>query len=582
MAAACVSRLIAFCIVAILVAAPPPVKAAQSANTDAPLWAGKTWKIYDKFNWWHLDLEISPSGDKYKAELRNDQDMSRQIVCSGAVLANGDIETSNCDLPNKNWASRGLSGSLYKLEMSSGGGGFGGGTFVNTELLNYKKQTAEATPQIATAQAPAGLRYLGCFRDSGSPNGLTGRDVSGVMVDDDEMTTERCSSYCRKEGFRYAATQWSRQCFCGDSYGHYGQAINCDMKCSGDWNNVCGGDWANSVYDLRPGTATEQAADVSRTPAPVTTDLATAPSPPISQTAADSATWNEIQYSTDIADYQQYLEKFPNGLFVPLAEKKLRSLIAMAAQSDQPNDSEDQSMAGIDFGEYHALIIGINDYKHLPKLKSAINDARAVAATLELNYGFNVTLLIDPDRSDIIDAFDDYRTALGPQDNLLIYYAGHGWLDEESGRGYWLPRTAKSDRRSNWLSNATITDTLKVLLAKHIIVVADSCYSGTLTRAAPINLRDKDYFKRMASKSARVALVSGGLEPVADQGGGGNSPFAGAFITALKNNDRVIDGTKLFGLIRRPVMLAAKQTPRYSDVRDAGHDGGDFLFVRKQ
>jgi hypothetical protein len=50
----------------------------------------------------------------------------------------------------------------------------------------------------------------------------------------------------------------------------------------------------------------------------------------------------------------------------------------------------------------------------------------------------------------------------------------------------------------------------------------------------------------------------------------------------LKNNQAIIDGTALFNQIRRPVMIAANQTPRYSDVRNAGHEGGDFLFVRKQ
>ncbi len=86
----------------------------------------------------------------------------------------------------------------------------------------------------------------------------------------------------------------------------------------------------------------------------------------------------------------------------------------------------------------------------------------------------------------------------------------------------------------------------------------------------------------MAAKQARVALVSGGLEPVADTGGGGNSPFARAFIQALSENTSVIDGTRLFSQIRRPVMVSANQTPQYSDVRNAGHDGGDFLFVRKR
>ncbi|MEC7302239.1 MAG: hypothetical protein VXV97_06700 [Pseudomonadota bacterium] len=102
-----------------------------------------------------------------------------------------------------------------------------------------------------------------------------------------------------------------------------------------------------------------------------------------------------------------------------------------------------------------------------------------------------------------------------------------------------------------------------------------------MTRSAVVGLRDANYLKRMSKERARVALVSGGPEPVEDDGGGGNSPFARTFLRALSNNTDVIDGTRLFAETRRPVILHAKQSPEYSDVRDSGHDGGDFLFVRK-
>ena len=84
----------------------------------------------------------------------------------------------------------------------------------------------------------------------------------------------------------------------------------------------------------------------------------------------------------------------------------------------------------------------------------------------------------------------------------------------------------------------------------------------------------------MVLKRTRVALTSGGLEPVANKGGDGHSPFANAFIAALEESDALIDGAQLFGKMRRPVLLSADQTPDYADVRQAGHDGGDFLFVR--
>ncbi len=238
--------------------------------------------------------------------------------------------------------------------------------------------------------------------------------------------------------------------------------------------------------------------------------------------------------------------------------------------------------SGINFGRYYALVIGNNEYKYLPNLKTAAGDARAVADILGDTYGFDVTLLIDATRADIVDALDDFREKLDDTTNLLIYYAGHGWLDEAAEQGFWLPVDAKPNRRSNWVANSTITGSLRALNSKHVMVVADSCYSGTLVRGIKIKENTPDYIRRMAGKRARLALTSGGLEPVADRGGGKHSPFAAAFIDALKANSTIIDGTQLFSQMRRPVILNADQTPQYSDVRKAGHEGGDFLFVRKR
>jgi hypothetical protein len=116
--------------------------------------------------------------------------------------------------------------------------------------------------------------------------------------------------------------------------------------------------------------------------------------------------------------------------------------------------------------------------------------------------------------------------------------------------------------------------------AKHVLVVADSCYSGKLARGISVRLRTSDYYQRISRKKARSVMASGGLEPVADEGGNGkHSVFAFSLIEVLNENQGVLDATLLFSKIRRPVMLNADQTPEYSDIRKAGHDGGDFLFV---
>ena len=237
--------------------------------------------------------------------------------------------------------------------------------------------------------------------------------------------------------------------------------------------------------------------------------------------------------------------------------------------------------AAVDFGNYYALVIGNNAYRNMPNLETAIHDAKVVAEILELDYDFHVVLLQNATRADIILALDDFRKKLTRNDNILIYYAGHGILDVASGRGYWLPVEASLDTIVSWVFNATITDSLKAMDAKHVMLVVDSCYSGTLTRDVKSRLRGPEYAKRMANKRARVVLTSGGLEPVADGGGGNHSVFAKAFITALRKNDGLMDGTDLFVQVRRPVVLNAPQIPEYSDIRFAGHDGGDFLFVKR-
>jgi uncharacterized caspase-like protein len=119
--------------------------------------------------------------------------------------------------------------------------------------------------------------------------------------------------------------------------------------------------------------------------------------------------------------------------------------------------------------------------------------------------------------------------------------------------------------------------------ANHVLVVADSCYSGTLTRGAtmapPADVDRTVWLKRMEEKRSRTALTSGALEPVVDSGGSGHSIFSKALLTALTDNVDAIDGQALFALVRRPVVLNADQTPTYSDIRAAGHDGGDFILV---
>ncbi len=88
--------------------------------------------------------------------------------------------------------------------------------------------------------------------------------------------------------------------------------------------------------------------------------------------------------------------------------------------------------AGLDFGRYFALVIGNDKYRSLPRLKTAVADAQAVARILKRSYGFETTVLTNATRDGILDALDGLRRRLTKDDNLLIYYAGHGWLDRDA------------------------------------------------------------------------------------------------------------------------------------------------------
>lgn len=244
----------------------------------------------------------------------------------------------------------------------------------------------------------------------------------------------------------------------------------------------------------------------------------------------------------------------------------------------------------LELGRYTALIISNQNYKTLTPLKTPHADADALANVLRSDYGFRVTMLRDTNRAGTLDALDQLVEKLTPNDNLLIFYAGHGHLDKATGEGYWLPVTASPRRRSEWISNADVTDTLRATVAKHVLVISDSCFSGTLSRSAAAGLnvgKDRDkrkYFAKLAERKSRTALSSGGLEPVDDGGGSGHSVFAGALITALKrNNEPILEAENLYSQIKRPVALNSSsiQKPQYSDVHATGHDEGDFLFFKR-
>jgi uncharacterized caspase-like protein len=216
-----------------------------------------------------------------------------------------------------------------------------------------------------------------------------------------------------------------------------------------------------------------------------------------------------------------------------------------------------------------------------------------VARVLENEYDFRVTPLLNATRYDILSALNDLRKRLNEKDNLLIYYAGHGELDARNQRGHWLPIDAEPNSSANWIPNVSITDILNAMSVQQLLVVADSCYAGTLTRSALGRLEpgmsDQErvrLMQLMVQKKSRMVMTSGGVEPVIDNVGGAHSVFAVSFIELLRANAGVLAGQEMFQLLRLKVTAAAdrvemRQVPEYAPIKFGGHESGDFLFVRR-
>ena len=243
----------------------------------------------------------------------------------------------------------------------------------------------------------------------------------------------------------------------------------------------------------------------------------------------------------------------------------------------------------------YALVIGIDHYSD-PKigdLLTALNDATGVESLLRGSYGFETQILPYPTRARILGAINQYRKTLGPDDSLLIYYAGHGYFDQDTGKAYWLPSDSQPDDNTNWIDADSVTANLKIMPARHVLIVSDSCYSGTFggERLAPVSQKsaaDSDrerYLSNVDQRKSRLLLASGANEPVLDGGGDGkHSIFASVFLEALEQMPSgKFTAQELFdGYIQERVGGRSKQLPQYSPLRNSGHDGGGFIFDHHQ
>lgn len=271
--------------------------------------------------------------------------------------------------------------------------------------------------------------------------------------------------------------------------------------------------------------------------------------------------------------------RFSTELAVPAGDSSLKLLASdvegVTTSATVSVRSQQNGQQPITEGKRIALLIGVEEYDNaIPELDTPVADVAAVSAKIKQEQGFDTRVMANPTKQEILDTLQELASELGEDDSLMVYYAGHGYQLEETGRGYWLPRDAETNDPRNWVSNRDIARLFHRTPAKQVLLVSDSCYSGAFTRGKQVQaLAEND----PRTLRAVMAMSSGGEQPVWDGGGDGHSIFASHFIDTLQNGE--IKGLPFYRQVHDKVVREAPQVPGYGAMVLPGYDkGADFVL----
>jgi len=230
----------------------------------------------------------------------------------------------------------------------------------------------------------------------------------------------------------------------------------------------------------------------------------------------------------------------------------------------------------------YALLIGNQKYDDsgIAELEEPIKDATELYNTLTKVYNFepeNVILLKNATKAEIIGTLHHLRSQITSNDNLLIFYAGHGYWDEGMGVGYWLPKDAAKDNPVNWIPNTDLTNYLGAIKTKHTLLIADACFSGGIfkTRSA---FSATYAIEMLYQLNSRKAITSGTLTEVPDK-----SVFFQYMLKNLKDNTNdYLSAEELFTKMRVAVINNSQNLPQFGTIQNVGDEGGDFIFIKRK
>ena len=241
-------------------------------------------------------------------------------------------------------------------------------------------------------------------------------------------------------------------------------------------------------------------------------------------------------------------------------------------------------------GKDYALLFATDRYDHWRDLGNPIHDAKTIGVELEENYGFAVELIKDPTREGLFVKLREYADRQYTDDEqLLIIFTGHGHFDEVFNRGYVVARDSKRDdpALTSYIAHANLREVIDNIPCKHIFLVMDVCFGGTIDPLIAMRGEDdemykdvpkQEFIKRKLKFKTRRYLTSGGKEYVPDGRPGRHSPFARKVLEALRNyggSDGILTLNEILSYVE-------KVDPRPRAGQFGGNaPGSDFIFIAR-
>ena len=242
-----------------------------------------------------------------------------------------------------------------------------------------------------------------------------------------------------------------------------------------------------------------------------------------------------------------------------------------------------------------ALIIGINKYHDFPQLNYAVEDARSMKILLNTQYGFpeeNIQMLLDEKatKNNITNAFYTLVEKTGPEDAIVVYYAGHGETRKIPGGkedlGYLIPIDGKmGNLQRTTLNMKTINIYSNEIPAKSMLFLVDACYGGLAAAGNYRSNRQLDIIKSVTKDRCRQIITAGKKEEqVLENEKWHHSAFTRVLLDGLMelkadtDKDGIVMANQLYSYIQNNVLKLTEggQTPQFNNLST---DEGEFAFI---